>query len=59
MAEVAHAAAPTRSAPLTVPVPLANLSILAGGTLAVMLLVVAIGWLFLRMSTDLEELRVG
>lgn len=44
---------------LAVPVPLANLLILAGGTFAVMLLVIGTGWLFLRMSTDLEELRVG
>ena len=44
---------------LAVPVPVSDLALLGGGTLAIMLLVVGAGWLFLRMSTDLEELRVG
>ena len=30
-----------------------------GSALAVMLLVVGVGWLFMRMSTDVEELRAG
>jgi len=44
---------------LAVPVPVSDLALLGGGTLAIMFLVVGAGWLFLRMSTDLEELRVG
>jgi hypothetical protein len=44
---------------LAVPVPLGDLVLLAGGTVAAMLVVVGVGLVFLRMSTDLEELRVG
>jgi hypothetical protein len=44
---------------LAVPVPLDGLVALGGGTLAAMLVVVGVGLIFLRMSTDLEELRVG
>lgn len=44
---------------MAVPLPWGDLLLLGGGTFAVMLVVVAVGWLFLRMSTDLEELRIG
>jgi putative ABC transport system ATP-binding protein len=44
---------------LAVPVPLGDLVLLAGGTVAAMLVVVGVGLVFLRMSTDLEQLRVG
>ena len=44
---------------IAVPMPFRDLALLGGGTLAIMLLVVGAGWLFLRMSTDVEELRVG
>jgi FtsX-like permease family protein len=41
------------------PVPLADLVLLGAGAFAIMVLVVGAGLLFLRMSTDLDELRVG
>jgi len=44
---------------LPVPVPFGGLAVLGGGTLLAMLLVVAVGALVMRSSTDLEELRVG
>jgi hypothetical protein len=44
---------------LPVPVPLGGLALLGGGALAAMLLVVAVGYVFLRMSTDVEELRTA
>jgi hypothetical protein len=44
---------------LAVPVPVGDLLLLGAGAFAVMVLVVGVGLLFLRMSTDLEELRVG
>jgi hypothetical protein len=42
-----------------VPVPVGDLLLLGGITFAIMAVVVGVGLLFLRMSTDLEELRVG
>ncbi|WP_438860925.1 FtsX-like permease family protein [Actinoplanes auranticolor] len=42
-----------------VPVPLDDLLVLGGGAVAVMLLVVGVGLLLLRRSTDLDELRVA
>ena len=42
-----------------VPVPLMDLFVLGGGAVAVMLLVVGVGLLLLRRSTDLDELRVA
>jgi hypothetical protein len=42
---------------LRVPVPFGDLAVLGGGAVLVMVLVVGAGLLFLRMSTDLEELR--
>ena len=44
---------------LPVPLPLTGLALLGGGALVAMLLVVAVGYLFLRMSTDIEELRAA
>ncbi|MFI7543715.1 FtsX-like permease family protein [Actinoplanes sp. NPDC049599] len=44
---------------LRVPVPLAELAVLGGGALVLMLLVVAVGLVFLRRSTELDELRIG
>jgi len=49
----------TETVKIAVPAPIGDLALLGGGTLAIMLLVVGAGWLFLRMSTDVEELRVG
>jgi hypothetical protein len=43
----------------SVPWPIADMALLGGGALGVMLLVVGAGLLFLRMSTDVEELRAG
>jgi hypothetical protein len=43
----------------SVPWPFAGMAMLGGGALVVMLLVVGAGLLFLRMSTDMEELRAG
>jgi hypothetical protein len=43
----------------SVPWPIADMAVLGGGALALMVLVVGAGLLFLRMSTDLEELRAG
>jgi hypothetical protein len=43
----------------SVPWPISGMAVLGGGALGVMVLVVGAGLLFLRMSTDLEELRVG
>lgn len=42
-----------------VPVPLVDLLLLGGGAVAVMLLVVGVGLVLLRSSTDLDELRVA
>jgi hypothetical protein len=42
-----------------VPVPLGDLLLLGGGTVAIMLVVVGVGLLLLRRSTDLDELRVA
>ncbi|MGW4940432.1 FtsX-like permease family protein [Actinoplanes sp. NPDC004185] len=42
-----------------VPVPLVDLLVLGGGAVAVMLLVVGVGLLLLRRSTDLDELRIA
>ncbi|RSM47936.1 permease [Actinoplanes sp. ATCC 53533] len=42
-----------------VPVPLVDLLLLGGGALAVMLLVVGVGLVLLRSSTDLDELRIA
>jgi hypothetical protein len=42
-----------------VPVPVGDLFLLGGIAFAIMAVVVGVGLLFLRMSTDLEELRVG
>lgn len=44
---------------LPVPIPFAQLAVLGGGALLAMLLVVGVGTVVLRSSTDLEELRVG
>jgi hypothetical protein len=44
---------------LPVPVPFGDLLLLGAGAVAIMALVVAVGMLFMRMSTDLEELRIG
>ncbi len=44
---------------LAVPVPLESLALLGVSTVAAMVAVVGVSLLFLRMSTDLEELRVG
>jgi hypothetical protein len=44
---------------LTVPIPFDDLARLGAGALAVMALVAGVGLLFLRMSTDLQEIRVG
>lgn len=44
---------------LPVPVPVKDLALLGGGTLVMMILVVGVGLLFLRMSTDMAELRAG
>jgi hypothetical protein len=43
---------------LAVPVPLEGLALLGVSTVAAMVAVVGVSLLFLRMSTDLEELRV-
>jgi hypothetical protein len=43
----------------SVPVPLGDLLLLGGLAVAIMVIVVGVGLVFLRMSTDLEELRVG
>jgi hypothetical protein len=42
-----------------VPVPLADLLLLGGGAVLVMMLVIGVGLLLLRRSTDLDELRVA
>jgi hypothetical protein len=42
-----------------VPVPLGGLATLGGAALIAMILVVGVGFVFLKMSTDVEELRVG
>jgi hypothetical protein len=42
-----------------VPVPVGDLATLGGTVLVAMILVVGVGYLFLKMSTDIEELRVG
>ncbi|BFU47558.1 FtsX-like permease family protein [Krasilnikovia sp. MM14-A1004] len=42
-----------------VPLPLADLTVLGVGTLAIMALVVAVGFVLLRMSTDPSELRAA
>jgi hypothetical protein len=42
-----------------VPVPLADLLVLGGGAVAIMLVVVGVGLVLLRRSTDLDELRVA
>jgi hypothetical protein len=55
-ATIAAAASGTGRA---VPVPFGDLLLLGGGAVAIMLVVVGMGLLLLRMSTDLEELRVG
>ncbi|GAA3350165.1 hypothetical protein GCM10020358_75060 [Amorphoplanes nipponensis] len=44
---------------LAVPVPLGQLAVLGGAALLVMLLVVGVGLIFLRRSTDLDELRIA
>ena len=44
---------------LAVPVPFADLALVGGVAVAVMLVVVGVGLLFLRMSTDLDELRAS
>jgi hypothetical protein len=43
---------------LPVPVPVGELALLGGSAMAMMILVVGAGLLFLRMSTDVTELRV-
>jgi hypothetical protein len=43
---------------MKVPVPVADLLALGGGAFAIMLVVVGVGLIFLRRSTDLDELRV-
>jgi len=45
--------------PGTVPIPFADLALLGAGALAVVLAVVGLGLLFLRSSTEIEELRTG
>lgn len=42
---------------LTVPIPWADLAVIAGGSILAVLVVTAIGLLFLRSSTDVSELR--
>ena len=42
-----------------VPVPVGDLLLLGGGAVAIMLLVVGVGLVLLRRSTDLDELRVA
>lgn len=42
---------------LTVPIPWADLAVIAGGCVLAVLVVTAIGLLFLRSSTDVSELR--
>jgi hypothetical protein len=44
---------------LKVPIPFDDLARLGAGSVLVMALVAGIGLLFLRMSTDLQEIRVG
>jgi hypothetical protein len=44
---------------LNVPIPYADLVLLGAGAAVVMALVAGVGLLFLRMSTDLEEIRMG
>lgn len=44
---------------LAVPIPFGNLALLGGVALVMMLVVVGVGVLFLRMSTDVEELRAS
>src|SRR4051812_26363429 len=44
---------------LKVPIPFDDLARLGAGALVVMALVAGVGLLFLRMSTDLQEIRVG
>jgi hypothetical protein len=44
---------------LRVPVPLGELAVLGGGAVVLMLLVVGVGLLLLRRSTDLDELRIA
>ncbi|WP_328464299.1 permease [Actinoplanes sp. NBC_00393] len=62
MADYATCAKQTFVDPLLVvpiPIPLQQLLLLGGGALLAMLIVVGIGAMVLRSSTDLEELRVG
>ncbi|MEV6350610.1 FtsX-like permease family protein [Actinoplanes sp. NPDC051851] len=44
---------------LKIPIPFGELALLGGGALLAMLLVVSVGLLVLRTSTELEELRTG
>jgi hypothetical protein len=44
---------------LPVPIPFGELALLGAIAVGVMVLVAAVGWQLLRMSTDLEELRAG
>ena len=44
---------------LNVPIPFDDLALLAAGAVVVMALVAGVGLLFLRMSTDLQEIRAG
>jgi hypothetical protein len=44
---------------LAVPIPFAQLALLGGVALVMMLVVMGVGLLFLRMSTDLDELRAS
>jgi hypothetical protein len=41
------------------PLPVGGLAALGGAALLAMILVVAVSFVFLKMSTDVEELRIG
>jgi hypothetical protein len=47
-----------REVTLQVPVPFGDLAVLGGGALVLMLLAVGVGLIFLRRSTELDELRI-
>jgi hypothetical protein len=49
----------TETAIIPVPLPVEGLASLAGAAIAAMVLVVGVGFVFLKMSTDIEELRVS
>jgi hypothetical protein len=49
----------TETDKMPVPLPVEGLASLGGAAIAAMILVVGVGYFFLKMSTDIEELRVS